>query len=773
MIKLTAIVLLLALGLSAPFARGQNRDLGFTVIDHKAFAQLPRSAQHDYLILIMQTVVEFEQALAHAPAAQKSKLKKTVEVLRTFLRELDPIDEAHAAPPSRACLYGGWFSTYEKVNGKDVCRRPNLSSDPKIRRNYNENARCARAGEQACNPEIFGLEANGKPTCVDVARTSDTNISLACLLAFEADPNKQGRLDRMVEKILREQGCADSFNKVVQTIFNTCVCQENAKNDGRNVQIAPQYFDYMRGHRTCYSLIAQTQHIAEALKDRLGSGQACWAINPQNVDILANDLRAVSSYAHANVVMKLPAGQNSSEARLRFLSQYRGPNDSALDNLTDYNNCLDRLRGQDTQCDLVGGASIQARNHCPLELPEVVQTTCAIAVTPGVVADGKLQFEAKLTLSPERDLGDSKVKWKSGDEEKDGGLSFSSSVPATELKGNVQLSATLVLGDKTISCQHSQEHTGTADPTLKECELADVAVTKNDDGSLSFATAASFKPAGAVVETQTWKVGATTVVGELSALRYKVEEGQSAANTVVLTAKSGAVEVSCSKPFEAPKDEEAPRECKVEGVEIAKVEGQENKRKVKASFSGRLIEGDKVSWNINGTTFEMPDGAPVEREIQVDGRAKVIVVARIFGEEVIECTKQEVEEPEAQRQVAAEAKTCTVTIVQAMDDEAKPILDVSITAAGDDAPAEDVKFEGMSFKKTGKASATAAVVRIPRKQTKKIKASYKSVKGENFSCEREVEIPAAEQTAAPGGAPPQQGLPPVQSPPDIFFQGVR
>jgi hypothetical protein len=111
-------------------------------------------------------------------------------------------------------------------------------------------------------------------------------------MAFEDDPHKIPRLDRIIDRLSKDASAAESFNKVVQTIFNTCVCQDNAKDNGHNVQIAQEYFNYMKGHRTCYSLVAQTQHIAERL--RTNKPNACLVINPNNVDILAKDLKLIA-----------------------------------------------------------------------------------------------------------------------------------------------------------------------------------------------------------------------------------------------------------------------------------------------------------------------------------------------------------------------------------------------------------------------------------------------------------------------------------------------
>lgn len=508
-----ALVLVLPAGASA-----QIESLGFAVIDYHAFLQLERKDQHAYLKLIMRTVAEMEATVG----VKSFEEKKQVRVLRQLLDQLLVAEaQASAAQTSQACLYAGWFSTYERVGGRQVCRRPQLSRDNGVRQNYLRTASLCPKAKQACNPDIFGSDAANKPFCVNTNVVHDHNASLACLIEFNQLGAAGGdRLDRMITRLQQNPAAATNFNKVVQTIFNTCVCQQNAANDGFNVQIAEGYFNYMKGKRTCYSLLTQTQHIAKRMKEK-NSANACFVINPTNVDVLANDLGALSEFSlNVNEMIERESVGQSAPSYESVLANYK--NEAAyqagsavnkwtgLDGIAPLDSCLEKLKnpGSGADCKLPLDGQIGNLSHCPLVIPPVQETTCSVTVTPGMLEGTDMNFTASVALSDATArITDGKVSWTLAGTTTVGGVSFSGKVPAPNGKAKVALTAKLKVGTKELTCASSDaEHTAIVDKTIKACKIADGASAKIEDGKLVVTATATPEPAGLAVTTK-WKLG--------------------------------------------------------------------------------------------------------------------------------------------------------------------------------------------------------------------------------------------------------------------------
>ncbi|MFP5458974.1 MAG: hypothetical protein ACLGG7_09595 [Bacteriovoracia bacterium] len=565
--------LLLALGLVLPAsAKAQIDSLGFSVIDYKAFLQLDRADQHAYLKLIMRTVAEMEATVG----VKSLEEQKQVQVLRQILNQLI-ISEAYAAQAqaSEACLYAGWFSTYERVGGKPVCRRPQLSKDAGVRANYQRTQRHCPSSKQACNPDIFGSDESDKPFCVNTNKVHDHNASLACLMEFNnLGTAGEARLDRMIARLSTTPGAATNFNKVVQTIFNTCVCQQNAANDGYNVQIAQGYFDYMKGKRTCYSLLTQTQHIAQRMKQN-NSANACFVINPSNVEVLARDLSALSEFSNnvSDMISAESVGR-SGEPYETVLSRYKDtlPYEAGtaankwrgLDGITPLDNCLEKLKdpSRSIECVLPVGQQIGGLSHCPLVIPPVVQTTCSIAVTPGMLEGQDMNFSATLTLSDATaSITDNKVSWTldgATPQTTEGTVTFTGKVPAPGGKARVGLSAKLKVGERELTCRAANdEHTAIVSKTITACKIADGASAKIENGKLIVTATVEPQPAGLAITTK-WKFGAEEK--ETPEFTAPAEQTGPVSITAMVTSTDDPAKsnVTCEAAIPLPAAEETP-----------------------------------------------------------------------------------------------------------------------------------------------------------------------------------------------------------------------
>lgn len=787
-----SLLLTMFIGLPS-FALAQNESLGFNVIDYQAFQELPREDQREYLLLIMDTVVEMEEALIDRSTPKE---ERRVEILKKLLNQL-MIDSAYAAPSAgntKSCLYAGWFSTYERVAGKNVCRRPNLSSNETIRTNYNKlKSKCAPA-QQTCNPDIFGTNAAGTPYCINIDKVRDINASLSCLMAFEDDPDKTSRLDRIIDRLSKDASAAESFNKVVQTIFNTCVCQDNAKENGHNVQIAQEYFDYMKGHRTCYSLVAQTQHIAERLKTN--KPNACLVINPNNVDILAKDLKVLSHYSLrvrdvakingiSNETMMMRGFNTSPSNKVRVMSNGNLVwKDAATaikyDKDNDIDNCLAKMRDPSSSltCALPEGRSLSDKKHCPFELPPVTTYTCKIKITPGVVAQGKMAFEANLEIAPNGTaIDDLDVNWKLGSETKTSkGGKFSGSVAVTGSKGKIPLSAKLTIAGKEIPCNEPlEDFQGIVDDKIKSCEIGEVR-SEIKEGKLHITATAKALPPGAKAPAPTWKVGTESQSSLVfTAPANDVSEVELTALFAVEEVGKPAIECKKLVPITRPEG----RSCIVADAKLEAIEGKPKTHKISgtikfAETSMQIKDGESFKYQIapNLTNYE---GASVSREQDFDSATPEVEIIGMLvkGQQTLLTCKAIAKKTTPPAPQAP--GSCTITPILALNDKGEDIIEVSLTAPdANGEPKGNVTFTGFAFKNSKPKVANVVIKKLPTVQKKKIKAAYKNEAGRDFKCEVGVEIPAAEAQAAPAGAmPPQQQLPPSIPAPDIFLQGVN
>lgn len=777
------------------FAFAQNDSLGFDVIDYHSFQELPRESQREYLLLIMDTVVEMEEALIKKSGAPE---KRQVEILKKLLNEL-MIDTAYAANPAgsnKSCLYAGWFSTYVNTSATTgYCNRPQNSSDANVKNNYKPiSAKCG-ATQQACNPDIFGSSADGKPYCININKVKDVNASLSCLIAFEDDADKLGRLDRIIDRLGKDAAAADRFNKVVQTIFNTCVCQDNAKDNGHNVQIAQEYFNYMKGHRTCYSLVAQTQHIAERL--RTNKPNACLVINPNNVDILAKDLKVLSHYTLrlrdvANInnmtteaimirghssdprkTIKVPGSDSGGFVLKSGATAVDYDKDTAIDN------CLTKMRDPSsaTTCTLPTGGSLSDKKHCPFELPPVVNHTCKVKVTPGVVAEGKMNFEAVLEIAPNgAALDNIDVHWKLGQEapKTSKGGKYSGSVAVTGTSGKIPLSAKLTIAGKEIPCAAPvEDFQGIVDDKIKTCEIGE-ASAEIKDGKLLITTTVKALPPGAKAPAPKWKVGEETKDSlEFAAPKDDVNEVELTA--IYAVEEVGKPAIECKKMVSIIRPES--RKCVVAEPKLARVDGKPKARKITATIklaedAMKLNEGETFKYQI-APDLTNHEGANVSQEKEFDTETPEVKIIGMLvkGQQTLATCDVSVKD------VAPQAPgSCTLTPIMALNDKGEDIIEVSLTSAGaGNEPKGDVVFTGFEFKNSKPKVASVVIKKTPTAQKKKINATYKNEAGREFKCEVGVEIPAAEaaQAAPMGPMPGQQQLPPSMPVPDIFLQGVN
>jgi hypothetical protein len=404
---------MIVIGLSS-FALAQNKSIGFHVIDYDHFTQLDLQGQRDYIVLIMRTVSEMEaeiyfKKLKKDNSKEVQKKKRTVELIKKFLHQLTMPLAFAENNEKKDCLVAGWFSSYNTTTKS--CSLPGVSNTQ-----YQEFKK-ACGTKSPCNPAIFGLDSNNRPLCFEENKVKLINASLSCLSLFELAPNPNERIDQMIERLKRPENIAgrNAFNKTIQTIINACVCAENAPDNGHNVQLTQEYFDYMQGHRTCYSLIAQTQVLAEAFKQK-NFTNSCLVLNKDNLDALANDLKVVSThwaarrkdvFNNSDIVSVLSSPIYSIEEKNKLPPIALQPDGKNLDKVAEIDNCIRRIQTGDTKIECkLAGESLIADRHCPLELPRreeentVAMSACEIDEASAEIKEGKLHIIASATPIP-------------------------------------------------------------------------------------------------------------------------------------------------------------------------------------------------------------------------------------------------------------------------------------------------------------------------------------------------------------------------------------
>ncbi len=230
---------------------------------------------------------------------------------------------ANAAGSGEHCLYAGWPSAFVESGGRRFCIHPSCEHTNNTgRQAYLQAAGQCGPGQLGCNPALFGHSAatfnlpaaSRQPLCVPVQSVGPHNASLACMARFQREGNLEGRLDAIINNLLRadnEQGLQE-FLRLINNILRTCACEQGA---GSTIPAA--YRRYMYNHRTCYALLAQVGSVLEVAQDQPG----CQLVETQTNGGVA---ALISGLSTVRQNLETILGDNNTDARIDpFLQQFR------------------------------------------------------------------------------------------------------------------------------------------------------------------------------------------------------------------------------------------------------------------------------------------------------------------------------------------------------------------------------------------------------------------------------------------------------------------
>ncbi|MBL7664575.1 MAG: hypothetical protein JNM93_05535 [Bacteriovoracaceae bacterium] len=273
------------------------------VIDYGEFVQRSDEEQMQILDAIHLFMINQESNTRTLPEMKKAITGKkyalqidTGKWLKTLL--LPKPAYAQATAPhldfdkidgSRRCIYAGWISVMMKAQIRDkqysVCYHPGhfqnkaqfdsiYRDDPakkeelwkayeKINKHYLETVEYYKIPtdvknieEIACNPVLFGVPDSKKAISGDI---KSRNSSLQCWLNMYAQEDKTAALDKILQQVKTQPQFASYFAKILESSYNMCVC--HGKNEEQKNVIAEKYVKDMYFHRTCLSLMRQTQAV--------------------------------------------------------------------------------------------------------------------------------------------------------------------------------------------------------------------------------------------------------------------------------------------------------------------------------------------------------------------------------------------------------------------------------------------------------------------------------------------------------------------------------
>ena len=272
---------ILCLFISTAFARPD-------VIRHEQFRQLTQKQQDEFVVKVMELVVELESKYEHETKVSGFSLERYeryVEVMKkvssffvnSAYAAADPAWASNAQNVLRLinngsanrCIYAGWPSqvrmqTVSDGNGgsvrKNICIHPNFIGGavrPQESRAYLDAGDCRGSRDKiTCNPAIFGYKNKAQKSvfCVPAGVKDSENSSLACMREALNESPANGvdsaavRLDYLKENLTGPEG-ARVYDELHNFLYKTCICEGNTNKIHRD------YLTYMRPHRTCYGLM--------------------------------------------------------------------------------------------------------------------------------------------------------------------------------------------------------------------------------------------------------------------------------------------------------------------------------------------------------------------------------------------------------------------------------------------------------------------------------------------------------------------------------------
>lgn len=515
-------------------------------IDHHKFVQLQPEQQRQFLLSLMETLAEMEQAAleegrlqpANVMTKRQVQVQKMKEILNRFTSSMAiPNAYAQGTPevdtrfcqkstfdelkrgafnPERTCTYGGYTSTMTMYQNKPICVRPACSPNLAIQKAHNDyaqlNTSCG-VSSMACNPALYGVgSASGKPSCVqlDVVQADGSwkeighNASLSCLMVVASDPNKDQRLQRVADEIAKcDSKAASEFNQLLQMVTNACICGESAFGEGAPPHLRSfdkGYVRYMSSHRTCYSLLSSTAMITEKINPVSCNQQ----LFPTNFDQFKTDIATFKNYT-ARVDGLIRRDQNTSSVNLTKRME-------AMKNWTQGRIVSGSVNSSTANRRIVNSSAINIdevaqyafndetkQRHCPLQFPNTLPFECQVtgSALKGSDKSTAVSAEVKFRIAGRSEFGalpsgkTATVSWKIGDQPatEATGLTLSKTFPEAEGAGPFQVSVSATVSGQTAPVTCSVSINTTVAQPLTGCAVqGEVVANISADNKLTITT---------------------------------------------------------------------------------------------------------------------------------------------------------------------------------------------------------------------------------------------------------------------------------------------
>ena len=256
---------------------------------HQEFVHYTEEQKKEFIIKVMEFVVELDERYEKAPVEEKKKYTLILEELRKilannayaatidlngFANDLTTIFDPNKDDQKR-CIYAGWASQTitTKIGSeyREICQHPNFikggaSSAETVA--YKKSSDCGKKSQNtiSCNPAIFGFKNKqaGSQFCVPAGPQFSENSSYACMqlsLGVKKEKGADPSEDRISYLKKQFEGNPTLVNNLYGFIYKTCICDP----DNQNV-INKSYLSRTRPHRTCLGLIntiAETEHCVD------------------------------------------------------------------------------------------------------------------------------------------------------------------------------------------------------------------------------------------------------------------------------------------------------------------------------------------------------------------------------------------------------------------------------------------------------------------------------------------------------------------------------
>jgi hypothetical protein len=322
------------------------------VMTHARFKQLSPEQQDQYLVKVMQLMVELEgryKKYAGRGGAGADRYRRYVE-LKNLLESIFLSTAYASAPRSEArdwnglaadfqnlmsgtrqgrqnCIFAGWVSRTIVSGGQTLCHHPDFINGSAPNRHRNgmppeaqaypapaPNSGCGanNRGKIQCSPLIFGYqrEADHSLFCVDASNGAHNSSYLCMQKALGEGADQDPKEDRLKALRRRLSENPAAFDAVWKFTYQTCMCEQLAN---RNENFSQGYADYMRPHQTCYGLMEM---------------MAATALDCQEPELpfpteATNAFTALRNFMRGRTIS---AGEGAGQAYAQFLQEHRQSN---------------------------------------------------------------------------------------------------------------------------------------------------------------------------------------------------------------------------------------------------------------------------------------------------------------------------------------------------------------------------------------------------------------------------------------------------------------